>query len=95
MPSPCIPFLGVYLTDLTFIELGNPDFLKKSHYINFSKRFKVYKLIKECLDYQKMNYDLQVVLPIFQFFVDLDSQTFTSEDLLYGLSLELEPKKQN
>ena len=27
LSRPAIPFLGVYLTDLTFIELGNQDFI--------------------------------------------------------------------
>jgi len=26
---PCLPYLGVYLADLTFIEDGNPDFITK------------------------------------------------------------------
>ena len=34
-----IPFIGVYLTDLTMIESGNPDFVKDHpHLINFHKR---------------------------------------------------------
>jgi len=56
---------GVYLTDLTFIEDGNPDLVKHKSsksgtqtsdldLINFKKRDLVYKVIQEVLVYQQV-----------------------------------------
>lgn len=59
---PCIPFLGVYLTDLVFIQDGNPDFLKDSRLINFGKRHKTAEVIKEIMIYQSTPY---VPCPVF------------------------------
>ena len=60
LSEPVLPFLGtfklqigVYLTDLTFLELGNPDYLPDSNFINFEKRRKVFRMIQEFKKYQK------------------------------------------
>lgn len=43
---PMLPYLGQYLTDLTFIHEGNPDTNDKG-LINFHKRTLMYKVISE------------------------------------------------
>ncbi|KAJ3417139.1 hypothetical protein HDV05_006998 [Chytridiales sp. JEL 0842] len=59
---PAIPFLGVYLTDITFIELGNPDVLPDTTYINFEKRRKVSMVIREIQKFQTVGYSLSPVV---------------------------------
>lgn len=104
MIPPAIPFLGVFLTDLTFLELGNPDFLPDSHYINFDKRRKVYSLIKEIQKYQRSPYVLLPIPQIQEFMAKLgdtsgaavgwqESIIIMTEEELYNKSLEFEPKE--
>ena len=101
-----LPFLGVYLTDLTFIELGNPDFLPNSHCINLEKRRKVYAVVKDIKSYQIRPYHLTPIPGLQDFFhrigeqaksrdtKDLLENTPMTEDDLYEASLIIEPREE-
>ncbi|KAF9330033.1 hypothetical protein BG006_006966 [Podila minutissima] len=89
---PCVPFVGVYLTDLVMIEDGNPDILARTeNHINFKKRVGVAEVIREIQQYQNVPYCLTVV-PEIQAFIrrGLDKAKNVSE--LYDMSLALEPR---
>ncbi|KJE93254.1 hypothetical protein, variant 1 [Capsaspora owczarzaki ATCC 30864] len=53
---PCIPYLGVYLSDLTFINDGNPDLIE-GRLIHFTKRRFVYNVLAEIQQYQQQYVD--------------------------------------
>ncbi|KAF7727605.1 hypothetical protein EC973_007366 [Apophysomyces ossiformis] len=89
---PCIPFLGIYLQDLTFIEDGNANFLKtNNNMINFAKRAKTAEVIREIQQYQSSPYQLQPVKAI-QSFILANLQSARDEEQLYNESLRLEPR---
>ncbi|OBZ82363.1 Cell division control protein 25 [Choanephora cucurbitarum] len=92
---PCIPFLGIYLQDLTFIEDGNPNFLKTSkHLINFAKRYKTAEVIREIQQYQTTAYHFRPIEEI-QMFITENLHSARDEDQLYRESLRLEPKERD
>ncbi|KAI9276236.1 ras guanine nucleotide exchange factor domain-containing protein [Sporodiniella umbellata] len=89
---PCIPFLGIYLQDLTFIEDGNSDFLRKSnHLINFAKRQKVADVIQELRQRQNFAYNF-ITIPEFQEFIQSQLDYEHDTEKLYERSLLLEPR---
>ncbi|GBB90672.1 hypothetical protein RclHR1_01770020 [Rhizophagus clarus] len=91
---PCVPFFGLYLTDLTFIEDGNPDFLKSSNkLINFSKRMKTADVIREIQQYQSVPYNLNPVKEI-QMFINCHLKDSKDVKDLYEQSLSLEPRER-
>ena len=87
---PCIPYLGVHLQDLTFIEDGNEDNLD-NNYINFSKRRLFAEVIRQLRFLQQADYQL-VSVPHIQDFLK-ESGGAVSDDEMYKMSLEAEPRE--
>jgi len=96
---PCVPYLGIYLTDLTFIEDGNQDNLKNADgqvndkLINFSKQSKTADVIREIQQYQNQVYCLQDV-PELQNWLKESLERIEDESDMYDMSLRLEPKER-
>ncbi|KAI9101686.1 ras guanine nucleotide exchange factor domain-containing protein [Phlyctochytrium arcticum] len=96
---PCVPFLGFYLTDLTFVEDGNLDTLTvkasggKSGLINFSKHMKTAEVIREIQQYQNAPYVLMPVPELQQWLrSSLDGRVEDAD--LYNISLSMEPRER-
>jgi RasGEF domain len=60
---PTIPYLGMYLTDLTFMEEGSPNKTKEG-LINFMKRAQIAGVISDIQQYQQTPYHLKPVMVI-------------------------------
>jgi len=84
---PCIPYLGMYLTDLTFIEEGNKDNLPDGQGINFQKRQRLSEVISEVQIYQNTPYNLEPVAFIQDYLFNAES---LPEEQCYKKSLRLE-----
>ncbi|KAF1921444.1 ras guanine nucleotide exchange factor domain-containing protein [Ampelomyces quisqualis] len=90
---PCIPFFGVYLTDLTFIEDGIPSLIKKTNLINFAKRAKTAEVIRDIQQYQNVPYPLQPV-PELQEYILTNMQSAGDVHEMYEMSLSVEPRER-
>ncbi|KAI9219847.1 ras guanine nucleotide exchange factor domain-containing protein [Blastocladiella britannica] len=88
---PCLPYLGVYITDLTLIEEGNQDYLPQNgSLINFEKRRKVATVIDEILARQQQCIYHLIAVPALQDFLT-SSHERLSEVEAFKLSVAVEP----
>ncbi|KAH7389493.1 ras guanine nucleotide exchange factor domain-containing protein [Phaeosphaeria sp. MPI-PUGE-AT-0046c] len=101
--APCIPFVGIYLTDLTFIDVGNGTTRQlpgesgqdSVSVINFDKHMKTSKIIGQLQSFQ-VPYRLAAV-PEMQDWMETQIQRVRSSDSAnvqsyYRRSLLLEPR---
>uniref|UniRef100_UPI003AAC3962 ras-specific guanine nucleotide-releasing factor 2 isoform X7 n=1 Tax=Centroberyx gerrardi TaxID=166262 RepID=UPI003AAC3962 len=86
---PCVPYLGMYLTDLAFIEEGTPNFTEEG-LVNFSKMRMISHIIREIRQFQQAPYRIEHQPKVTQFL--MDKTLVMDEDTLYELSLKIEPR---
>lgn len=90
---PCIPFLGVYLTDLTFIEDGIASVVKNTELINFTKRTKTAEVIRDIQQYQNVPYTLTEVPELRDWILD-HMRAASDVHEMYNKSLQIEPRER-
>lgn len=89
---PCVPYIGTFLTDLTFIDEGNPDFISEgsTRLINFKKFQMIAELIQRLQKFQRVGYTFTLDNDFKKYL--LQSQVLMDDNQAYKLSLALEPK---
>uniref|UniRef100_A0A8C7DLC7 Ras protein specific guanine nucleotide releasing factor 1 n=1 Tax=Oncorhynchus kisutch TaxID=8019 RepID=A0A8C7DLC7_ONCKI len=89
---PCVPYLGMYLTDLAFIEEGTPNYTEDK-LVNFSKMRMISHIIREIRQFQQTAYKIDHQPMAAQYL--LDNSSVLDEESLYEASLRIEPKVNN
>ncbi|KAJ3309596.1 hypothetical protein HDV04_005916 [Boothiomyces sp. JEL0838] len=89
---PAIPFLGLFLTDLTFTDDGNANTRNNGRLINFDKYAKTARIIKDLTNYQ-VPYAITEVSEIQDFLRQVMYEHGNRDPQeLYEISLRLEPR---
>ncbi|CAK9811174.1 Ras-specific guanine nucleotide-releasing factor 2 [Anthophora plagiata] len=86
---PCIPFLGLYLSDLSFIEEGTPT-MTEDGLLNFSKMRMIAHVIREIRHFQQTPYKIELITKVTNYL--LDPSLLLNDEDLDRMSLEIEPR---
>ena len=90
-----LPYIGVSLSDITFMDDGNPDMVTTEDgesYPNMEKYQLLTTAISNVKQYQTAAYRIAPVPTLYGYLVELPCLT---ESMLYNLSLEREPRDPN
>jgi len=89
---PAVPWLGLYLRDLTFTEDGTPTKIKGTEMINFDKCRKLAATLKEIESMKTKRYALKEEPLIVALLLDTEG-FITEEKEQFERSLQVEPKE--
>ena len=93
---PCVPYLGMYLQDLTLIDEGCATFISNAdniaRLVNFSKMKMIHQTISEIQALQSVGYNIAVRQQTIE--TILDRSLALDDDAAYKLSLVVEPRQQ-
>ena len=93
---PFLPFLGLFLTDLTFSKEGNPDYKDTSKtIINYTKYYRISAIIQELQRFQKP-FEFKIQSDLNDLIImNMESLKYQGNmDKMYERSLILEPKNK-
>jgi hypothetical protein len=90
---PTMPFIGLHLRDLEFVEESNPDFEvvedTKEKKINFHKRRCAWQIIVDLLRFQPVPFNFHYVHQISTFLRNFDLKDYSEEEMfLKSLTIE-------
>ena len=85
---PLVPYIGLFLKDLVFIEDGNND--NTDGLINFQKRIMIAKVISDIRKFQRRLYKYQQVPELINHLIYFPDWLPDAES--YDLSLRIEPR---
>eukprot|EP00050_Salpingoeca_kvevrii_P021916 m.117881 g.117881 ORF g.117881 m.117881 type:complete len:1579 (+) comp9523_c0_seq4:72-4808(+) len=91
---PAIPYLGLFLTDITFVQQGNPDLIPLREgslvkLVNYSKRYRLHAVIQGIQHYQSVKMPISKKQDILDLLGDFEHQT---HEQLFALSKHIEPR---
>jgi len=93
---PCVPFIGVFLTTLTFIQDGSKDTLP-GNLVNFRKRQKASEVIQDIQRWQTLPHHFHPLSAV-QMYIEESLGKFNDQvdvgDMFWNLSLEREPRER-
>uniref|UniRef100_A0A5S6QUE2 Ras-GEF domain-containing protein n=1 Tax=Trichuris muris TaxID=70415 RepID=A0A5S6QUE2_TRIMR len=92
---PCLPYLGLILQDLTFVHVGNPDYLQQNEnltakVINFTKRWQQFMILDNVRRFKFWAYDISPDDGILTFFDNFDN--YIEEEQIWELSEKIKPR---
>lgn len=87
---PCIPYIGLILQDLTFVHIGNNDFLPDGN-VNFSKRWQQFNILLDNMKrFKKCTYNYKKNEKIITFLNNFDN--YLNEEALWNISEDIKPR---
>jgi len=100
--GPTIPYMGIYLTDLTFIEDGHPNRIEKCvdrdgaeeklSLVNWIKHQQYAAVVEDIRYYQQTHYNLAPCEPLDEYLRSAMLALLMDEKEQYERSLEVEPR---
>uniref|UniRef100_A0A1I8EAX6 Ras-GEF domain-containing protein n=1 Tax=Wuchereria bancrofti TaxID=6293 RepID=A0A1I8EAX6_WUCBA len=93
---PCLPYIGLVLQDLTFVHIGNSDYLPpeqsngRKNLLNYGKRWQQFAILDSIRCFKSWNYSIEKDEKVIQFFNGFNN--YLSEDEIWDLSESIKPR---